>query len=177
MAAMAAGLALFFISVDAPSETAPAPLVGNLLGALAGITWALTLLGLRWVARRGDGGSPAAAATLGNLFAFLACAPLAFPLGSTTGMDWLLVVYLGVLQIAVAYALVTAAMHRITALEASLLLLVEPVLNPVWAWLVHGEVPGALAIAGGAVILAATAARTLQQRRLAAAEASGRVIQ
>ena len=68
-------------------------------------------------------------------------------------------------------------MHRITALEASLLLLVEPVLNPVWAWLVHGEVPGMLAIVGGAVILAATAARTLHARLLAAIEASGRVIQ
>jgi hypothetical protein len=48
----------------------------------------------------------------------------------------------------------------IAALEASTLLLVEPALNPFWAWLVHGEVPGAWALAGGGVILAATLLKT-----------------
>src|SRR5256886_12485023 len=40
---------------------------------------------------------------------------------------------------------------RVPALEASLFLLVEPVLSPVWAWLAHGETPGPLAAIGGAV--------------------------
>ena len=46
------------------------------------------------------------------------------------------------------------------ALEASLLLLLEPVLNPVWAWIAHGERPGAWSLAGGAVILLATLGKT-----------------
>jgi drug/metabolite transporter (DMT)-like permease len=50
------------------------------------------------------------------------------------------------------------------ALEASLFLLLEPVLNPLWAWLLQGEVPAAATLAGGAVILAATAARSLAGR-------------
>ena len=57
-------------------------------------------------------------------------------------------------------------MRRVPAFEASLLLLLEPVLNPVWAWLVHGERPGAWSLAGGALILAATAVKTwLDARR------------
>ena len=47
-----------------------------------------------------------------------------------------------------------------TTTSVSLLLLLEPVLSPVWAWLVHGEKPGTLAIAGGLVIVAATAVYT-----------------
>ena len=50
-------------------------------------------------------------------------------------------------------------MVRLTALEASVLLLLEPVLNPVWSWLAHGEVPGPLALVGGALVLGATIAR------------------
>jgi drug/metabolite transporter (DMT)-like permease len=44
----------------------------------------------------------------------------------------------------------------VTAFEGALLLLLEPVLNPIWAWLVHGERPGPWSLTGGAVILAAT---------------------
>lgn len=47
---------------------------------------------------------------------------------------------------------------------AALLLLIEPVLNPVWAWLVQGERPGAWTFAGGAVILGATAWKSLRSR-------------
>ena len=50
---------------------------------------------------------------------------------------------------------------RLPALEVSVLLLVEPALNPIWTWLVHGEVPGTPAIAGGALVLGATVARAL----------------
>ena len=42
------------------------------------------------------------------------------------------------------------------AFELSLLLLLEPVLNPVWSWLVHGETVGTWSLAGAALILVAT---------------------
>jgi drug/metabolite transporter (DMT)-like permease len=45
--------------------------------------------------------------------------------------------------------------------EASLLILLEPVLNPVWTFLFAGERPGPWALVGGAIILVATAWRTL----------------
>ena len=68
--------------------------------------------------------------------------------------------YLGVFQIGVAYLLLGAGIRHVTALEASVLLLLEPALNPFWAWLVQGERPGAWSLAGGALILGATLART-----------------
>jgi len=54
----------------------------------------------------------------------------------------------------------------VPALEASLLILVEPVLNPVWAWIFLGEAPGLLALAGGVMILASIAARTFLVRAM-----------
>ena len=81
---------------------------------------------------------------------------MALPLGAHSAVDWAVIVYLGVFQIAVAYVLVTSALRHIPALEASLILLIEPVLNPVWAWLFQGERPGPWALLGGAIILGAT---------------------
>ena len=79
-----------------------------------------------------------------------------------------MVVYLGVFQIALAYVLVTSAISHIPALEASVILLIEPALNPFWAWLVQGEVPGIWAMAGGAIILGATTAKSWAERRVEA---------
>ena len=75
--------------------------------------------------------------------------------------------YLGVCQIGVAYWCLTAAVRQLPALEVSLLLLVEPVLNPLWTWLLRGEEPGRAVLAGGGVIVAATAARALLTERAA----------
>ena len=44
-------------------------------------------------------------------------------------------------QIGLAYGCLIEGLRGVPALEASLLLLLEPVLNPVWAWMVHGERP------------------------------------
>jgi len=167
MAALALGLGLFFVGQRAPDALAPNPLAGNLIAAASGLTWGLTLLGLRSVGREeaGDGGDLGAlAVVLGNSIAFVVALPLALgdraALAAATGTDWGLVAFLGVVQIAVAYAFLTRGIRRVGAFEASLLLLVEPVLNPIWAWLVHGEQPGPWGLAGGAAILGATLAKT-----------------
>ena len=68
----------------------------------------------------------------------------------------MVILYLGVFQIAAAYLLVTAGIKHVPALEASTLLLVEPALNPLWAWMAHGERPSAWGLGGGALIIAAT---------------------
>jgi len=61
--------------------------------------------------------------------------------------------------IALAYFLLGAGVRHIPAVEAGTLLLAEPAFNPVWTWLLHGERPGPWAIAGGTLILLASAAR------------------
>lgn len=157
MAAVAAGLALFFVGVEPPAVTAPDPVRGNLLAAASGCFWALAVCGLRWMSA--SDGSAAVAVVSGNVTAFLVALPMALPVGHHPVRDWAVVLYLGVFQIALAYVFVTAALRAIPALEAALILLVEPVLNPVWAWIVQGERPGPWALLGGGLILGATAVK------------------
>ena len=168
-AALAVGLLLFFVGAEQPLATAPNPLAGNILGACAGLTWALTILSLRWLARNGvrDGDDPAGAAVVaGNLIACAVCLPLAFPVLESRPVDWTIVGYLGVFQIGLAYVCMTRGVRRVPAFEASLLLLLEPVLNAIWAWLAHGERPGPWSLAGCALILAATMVLTLRRGRV-----------
>jgi drug/metabolite transporter, DME family len=189
-----AGMALCFVGTGAPQATAPDPARGNLVGALSGLLWACTVLGLRWLGTGGrrrarpsgadapgadalaadaPGPAPDASETIvtvvaGNVLACLACLPMALPVAGADAADWLVVAYLGAVQIGLAYLALTTAMPHVPALEASTLLLVEPALNPVWALVVHGERPGAASWAGGAVILAAAVAKTWRDARSAA---------
>jgi drug/metabolite transporter (DMT)-like permease len=155
MIALAAGLGLFFVGFDPVSATAPNPKLGNLLATASGLTWALTVMGLRALGKGGESWGPAGA-FWGNVFAALLCLPLALPLAGARPLDFALVGYLGVFQIGFAYLFLIRGLVRVRAFEASLLLLLEPVLNPIWTWLVHGERPGIWSIAGAAVILLAT---------------------
>lgn len=163
MAVVGLGLTLFFIGDETPLATAPDPLRGNLLALASGVFWALTLIGLRWLETPGEGGrvgSAMATVVAGNAIAFAVCLPLAFPVSETSAVDWLAVAYLGLFQIGLAYALLGTGIRHVPALEASVLLLAEPALNPVWSWLALGEVPSAWGLAGGALILTATVLRT-----------------
>jgi len=158
MAVLAAGMALFFVGVDPRSATAPNPLLGNVLAVVSGVSWAGTVVGLRFLGRAG--GSAAGAVVWGNVLACLLALPAALPLAAPRPLDGSILAYLGVLQIGVAYYLLTRGLEVVPALEASLLLILEPVLNPIWAWIVHGERPSPWSLAGGAVILAATGAKS-----------------
>lgn len=167
MAVIGLGLALFFVGVETPVVTAPDPARGNLLALLSGAFWALTIMGLRWLESRpgtagdGDGGGSAVATVAaGNAIAFIIALPMALPVSVAGTGDWLVVGYLGVFQIGLAYLLLTRAIRHVPALEASVLLLAEPALNPIWAWIVHGETPSAWSLAGGSLILGATLVRT-----------------
>ncbi len=165
MAVLALGLGCFFVGLDPVSATAPNPLLGNLFAALSGLTWALTIMGLRALGRTGgDGGEGEswgpASALWGSIFTFVGCLPMALPLGPSRVEDWLIIGYLGVFQVGVAYVFLLNGIRRVRAVEASLLLLVEPMLNPVWAWIVHGERPGAWSLTGGAILLVATTVKT-----------------
>src|SRR5262245_26486151 len=159
MAVMAAGMALFLFGMDQPSATAPNPPLGNVLAAICAVTWTFTVIGYRWIVARGS--SVAAAAVSGNLTAAIISWIMAQPLASGRPADWAVVVFLGVCQLGIPYLFLTRAAPRVRALEVGLFLLIEPVLNPIWAWLVHGETPGPVTLAGGALILGATAVRMI----------------
>ncbi|MBV8819407.1 MAG: EamA family transporter, partial [Acidobacteriaceae bacterium] len=63
------------------------------------------------------------------------------------------------------YWALTQSIRHVPAIEASTLLLVEPVFNPLWTWLVHGERPGIIGLAGGALILLTTSGATWWEAR------------
>jgi drug/metabolite transporter (DMT)-like permease len=168
MALLAVGLCLLLLDEPPPLGTAPHPALGNVLAAASALTWAVTLTGIRWLGRSaGTGDEALAAVTAGNLLAFLGCLPLAVPVSAAAG-DWLVIAYLGVFQVALAYVCLTVGLRRVLAFEASLLLLLEPVLSPVWVWWLHGEAPGRLALGGAVLVLATTFSKLLWEERLTA---------
>jgi drug/metabolite transporter (DMT)-like permease len=101
----------------------------------------------------------------GNLLACGLTLGLALPVEHLPARDLAILAFLGVIQIGLAYVCLVTGIRGVPALEASLLLLLEPVLNPIWAWLVHGEMPGQWALTGGAIIMVATTARTAWDAR------------
>jgi drug/metabolite transporter (DMT)-like permease len=180
MAALAVGLLLCFGEElferggeHAAVATAPRPFLGNVCGAASGILWACTIVGLRWFGKRSGEGEAGAGASVvtGNLTCFLLCLLLATVgkslgggagAGFFEGLDALdlkkigVLLFLGVFQVGLAYVCITRGMARVPALQASLLLLVEPTFNPLWSFLVLRERPAAWSLGGGAVILSAT---------------------
>ena len=164
MVAFLVGMGLFFAGTGRPLASAPDPLLGDLIAAGSGAVWGLTLLGLRKLARDdGQRGTSTMGASVvaGNLIALLVCLPFALPVAPSTTTDWTVIAYLGLFQIGLAYVCMTHGVREVRALEVSLLLLLEPVLNACWAWAIHAEALGAWAVAGCVVILAASAGMAL----------------
>src|SRR5690606_37311347 len=81
-------------------------------------------------------------------------------------IGWAALVFLGVFQLGLSFLLYSSAIKHVTALDAVLIQIIEPLLNPIWVLLVIGEVPGPWAILGGAVVLAAVTGRSLYRNKM-----------
>jgi len=75
--------------------------------------------------------------------------------------DVAIIAFLGIFQTGLASALYSIAIRQVPALESNLILMLEPVLNPLWVFLVIGESPAPLALLGGAIVLGAIATRAI----------------
>src|SRR5580765_2150333 len=110
MAVVLSGLCLFFVGKEAAAETASNPALGNLLGVLSGATFAVTIVGFRWLGKRegssGASGSTGAAVLSGNLITFLLTLPWTLSISAGRPQDWLILSYLGVFQLGLAYSFV-----------------------------------------------------------------------
>ncbi len=161
IAALLAGLAVL-VFMDGAQADKPQKLLGNIVALFSALTFALTIVGLR--ANRE--GNPATPVLYGNLLAVLICLPACFPLVVTTPQDFACIGYLGIFQLGLSYFLFSRGVRHISALEASILLFLEPVLNPVWTYLVCGEVPGPWAITGCVMIGATVLIHTVVSMRV-----------
>jgi drug/metabolite transporter, DME family len=170
MAAIAVGLALIMSGADAPTRIAPHPRIGNIMAVLSGVALAFTTIGLRWLGGMEDGERRKDAVLIcGNFLSFIVCIPLGLPISGAGAVDWLLITYLGVVQIGVAYYFVMRGLRGVPAVEASLLMMIEPALNPLWVWMIHGEAPSRIALVGGTIILASSIGRAMADKAARAA--------
>ena len=139
------GMVLFFLD-----NLTPTGLFGNVIAVASGISFAFLTIFMRMQ----KDGSPLESILLGNLIT----AAIGLPFLSRSLPDasgWLRLVILGVVQLGIPYILYSKAIKHVTALEAILIPVIEPLLNPVWVFLMLGEAPGPLSLIGGIIVLAA----------------------
>ena len=147
-----AGMALFFVGKFDPHGRA-----GDAVALLSGLFFAGLVLSLR--RERGVGAE--AVVAWGNVVTSAAVLPFVASDLTLTPRSAAVYLFLGVFQLAGAYALFVRGIRHVTATEASLVGMLEPIANPIWVFLFLGEKPEATSLAGGLVVLGAIAWRTL----------------
>ena len=157
------GMALFFAD-----ELAARSLLGNAIAIGSGICFAVMTVLLR----KQKAGSPVESIVLGNLIAGLIGLPWVISAPLPTAEGGAALIALGIVQLGVSYWLYSRAIRHVTAMEAVLIPVMEPILNPVWTMLVIGERPGPWAILGGAIVLGAVTARAFASLRWPASKSS-----
>jgi drug/metabolite transporter (DMT)-like permease len=149
MAVILGGLALFF-----GDDLQTTGMLGNVLAIISGVLLAVVTVSMRAVPAGGQAQTFMLGTAVGALLGapWLLAAPLDLPnLG--------IIAFLGVFQMGLALICYSAAARHVPALEASLILTLEPILNPLWVLLVVGETPGRWALVGAALVLAAVIGR------------------
>ena len=146
------GMILFFMG-----DLTPGDIKGNIAALLAGVAFAAFFLGMK----KNEPQYGESSIFYGNVIVALICIPFITDMNSISLQDFAMVSFLGVFQIAFAYALFSYGLKRIIAVEASIISMFEPVLNPIWVFIGYGEVPSFYAIIGGIIIMTAITVRTL----------------
>lgn len=151
-------LALLGIAVIVAKSWQGEFFLGNVLGLASGVAYAGVVLSLRGL-RTED--------AAGLVFLAHACSGLIFLPGAAgmatalTAVQWGWIAALGCLQMALPYFLFARGVRKVTAQDAVLIGLLEPLLNPLWVWLFWGEVVDRATILGGCLILAGLLVRVL----------------
>lgn len=145
------GMALFFVGRFEAHGMA-----GNAMALLSSVFFASLILVLRREQRAAQ-----AAVTWGNVVCAIAVLPFVAHDLALTPRSFAVLAFLGIFQIAIAYVLFVRGLAFVTATQASLTGMLEPVSNPIWVFLFLGEKPSGFAIAGALVVLAAIAGHTL----------------
>jgi drug/metabolite transporter, DME family len=153
VAACFLGMGIFFLD-----ELSIDGLLGNLFALLSGVTLAAMTLAIR----KAEHADPVKAIILGNFFVVMIGGSAAFITHDfsaqafhITPADALMVGFLGIFQIGIPYILFVRGLRSVYALDASLLAMIEAVLNPVWVFFFIGEAPSRNALIGGGIIIGA----------------------
>ena len=141
-----AGIVLFFVD-----HLGQGALLGDVLALLSGVTFAGVFFfnGL-------PSANPQDASLLGCAIAVLLVPVLFFDKQVVTGgwMPWVLAILMGMLQLGLAYFFFAKGVQQTGAVTSSIICTAEPILNPIWVFLLLQERPGALSLVGGAIVVA-----------------------
>ena len=163
-----AGMTLFFLEEQtATNSLAPNIFLGNLAALASGVFFGLYFIFLRHP-RSLENKNPAISVFYGNILIVLLMIPLIAqnPPAQVNSNDIFAILFLGVLQIGLAYVLFTKGIAAgVRSLDASIIGFIEPLLNPVWVFIFLKEKPSSWAIIGGIIIIAAVIFHTLKQNR------------
>lgn len=139
------GLAVFLYDGLADGRMA-----GNLIALLSGVCYGA----MNVFMRKCDKDAPADNIFWGNLLAFVLMLPF-MGRPEITAVNIGIILFMGIFQLGLAYILYSIAIPHVPALEATIITVLEPILNPVWVMLFYGEKPGIRTIIGGAIVLLA----------------------
>jgi drug/metabolite transporter (DMT)-like permease len=156
------GMALFFMD-----KLTLGGMQGNLLAIISGIFFAGAMVSFRAQKE----GSSMESILLAHALTFVISVPFLWGRGPSL-VGWGALAALGVFQIGLSSVLLTYGVKHISALQSLLTSMLEPIFNPVWVFLVIGEVPGPRAMAGGVIIVIAVTARSLLSLRWGARPAA-----
>jgi drug/metabolite transporter (DMT)-like permease len=143
-------------------------MAGNLFALMVAACSATHVL----IMRRNRARNLAAVTLLAAALAATAALPMADPLAVPV-RDIGLLLALGGVQMSLGMTCFMIALRRLPATEVTLISLLEPVLGPVWVWLVIAEQPPVTTLIGGAVVLGALATNIVMAARQAPAAAAG----
>jgi len=149
--ATSGGMVLFFLD-----DLSKGGFWGNVSAILSGIAFAGTTLMLR----KQKDHSPLESVFLGNILTALIGLPFMVR-SMPDAQGWIVLVLLGVFQLGFSYILYAEALKQVTAIEGILIPILEPILNPLWVFLMIGEIPGPWAIIGGIFVLVSVTLRCL----------------
>lgn len=151
VAIVSAGMLLFFLD-----DVGGGSSIGNLVAVLSGVALAGSTIGMRLQKE----GSPVETTLLGHIITVLIGLPFIF--GATFTLQNILgILFLGIFQLGTAYILYAIAVKYLTALEVILIMFLEPILNPIWVMLIHGETPSKFSFIGGIIVIITVAARSI----------------
>ena len=148
-AAIAAVIVGVGIMVSASLGSAVSP-IGDGLALLIALVFATATV----ITRRHSEVRMMPAVCLGTLMAAALASTLAGP-ASIGAMDAFLLFLFGAMNLGLGMAFFVTGARLLPSALAALISVAEPVLGPVWVWLIHGEIPGTRTLTGGAVVFAA----------------------
>ena len=135
---------------------------GNILALLAGVCLALVT-----VLIRKEKESAFEIVFFGNALTTIICLPFIIQgFSSTTQVDWFIIFGLGIFQLGIPYLLYTTALKYVSALDAILVGMLEPVFNPIWVYIFIGEAMGEWAFIGAALVIIGTLGRVIIKQKL-----------